>query len=697
MCGLVGFISEADGIGRSDSHDLVQRMASALSHRGPDDSGVWLDRDAGVALAHRRLAIVDLSPAGHQPMLSPSGRYVIVYNGEIYNFRSLKPDLLAVGVRFRGTSDTETLLAAIDAWGLPATLDRINGMFAFAVWDRRARILHLVRDRLGKKPLYFGWVGRDFLFASELKALHAHPDFVPDLDRDALALLLRYGYVPSPHSIYRGIFKLAPAGHLALPWNHQVIRDSALEKVRTYWSMREVARLGAAQPLKIRESEAIEHLEGLLTDAVEQRMIADVPLGAFLSGGIDSSTIVALMQTCSTRPVKTFTIGFHEAGYNEAEDAKQIAQHLGTDHHELYVTPRDAQEIIPQLPQIYDEPFADISQIPTFLVAQFTRRYVTVALSGDGGDEVFGGYNRHFIGPYLWQALSFCPRPIRRGCAGLMTSISPERWDRGIEFVNQWLPQWLRRPTPGYQLHRLALLLSIERPEQLYERLLSQWTNPDAIVIGGHESSSLHSNPGKRVEMDDFTHRMMYYDTIGYLPDDILVKVDRATMAVSLEARAPLLDHRVVEFAWRLPRAMKARRGQGKLILRKILGRHVPAGLVDRPKRGFAIPLDNWLRGPLRDWAAGMLDEERLRREGLVEPQQIRRLWEEHLTGKGNWVRPLWCVLMFQAWLEHWHTTPTQSSAAPFALAPRPNTAEPCLSDVGSAAGTALSTSEASL
>ena len=682
MCGLAGFVGSARHLERDVCLEIARRMGDALRHRGPDDAGLWCDDEAGVALAHRRLAIVDLSATGHQPMVSPSGRYVIVYNGEIYNFPVLRRELEGLGARFRGTSDTEVLLAAIDRWGIEAALERINGMFAFALWDRRTRFLHLVRDRLGKKPLYFAWAGRALLFASELKAFHAHPDFVPEIDRTAAELLLRYGYVPAPYAIYRGVFKLPAAGHLALPATGEAAPEAPLDRVRLYWSMREVAQRGLREPLDLSPAEAAERLEQLLTEAVAKRMIADVPLGAFLSGGIDSSTVVALMQKCSARPVKTFTIGFQESGYNEAENAKRVAQHLGTEHHEFHVTPRDAQEVIPKLPEIYDEPFADISQIPTFLVAQLTRRHVTVALSGDGGDETFAGYNRHFLGPHLWRTISLCPGLLRQGCAGVLTSISPEGWDAGFEHINRWLPQSWRRPTPGYHLHKLAALLVIERPEDLYERLISRWTDPGSMVIGGGEPRSLVSDSGQDFDLDDLAHRMLYYDTIGYLPDDVLVKVDRASMANSLEVRAPLLDHEIVEFAWRLPRAMKVRRGAGKWILRQILARHVPTRLIDRPKQGFAIPLDHWLRGPLRDWAEEMLDSNRLRLEGVFEPARIRQRWEEHLTGKGNWVVPLWCVLMFQAWLEHWHSKSGQSSAAPVAGVPRPNAAKPCLSDV---------------
>lgn len=663
MCGLVGIIGGAGEFRGTETHRVVRRMASTLSHRGPDDEGVWWDDDAGVVLGHRRLAIVDLSPAGHQPMLSSSGRFVIAYNGEIYNFPALRRELVGLGSRFRGNSDTEVLLDAIETWGVEVTLDRINGMFAFALWDRPARTLHLVRDRLGKKPLYFGRTGRSFLFGSELKAFHAHPDFIPELDRGAVALLLRYSYVPSPYSIYRGVFKLPPAGHLALSTEQCISCEPPLTHLRIYWSLREAIERGIKRPLELPDEEAVGRLEGLLTEAVEQRMLADVPLGAFLSGGIDSSTVVALMQKCSTSPIKTFTIGFHQSGYNEAEAAMQVAQHLGTKHQTFYVTPRDAQAVIPSLATIYDEPFADTSQIPTFLVAQLTRRHVTVALSGDGGDEIFAGYSRHFLGPHLWRAISFCPGLLRRGCAGLLTSISPERWDAGFEYMNRWLPPSRRRPMPGYHLHKLAALLVIEDPEHLYERLVSRWTDPSSTVTGSDEPRLLFRHPKQHPHLDDITHRMMYYDTISYLPDGILVKVDRASMASSLEVRAPLLDYRIAEFAWQLPREMKVRRGAGKWILRQILARYVPIEFVDRPKQGFVIPVDHWLRGPLRDWADAMLDERRLRTEGVFEPGPIRQKWEEHLTGKGNWIDPLWCILMFQTWLEKWRSCPSQRSA----------------------------------
>lgn len=669
MCGLAGFLDGVHRLDQADGLRIARGMGATLRHRGPDDCGVWWDGSAGLALAHQRLSIVDLSATGHQPMPSPSGRFMIVYNGEIYNYRDLQLELTNLGVVFRGSSDTEVLLAAIDCWGIEDTLDRIAGMYAFALWDRWDRTLHLVRDRLGKKPLYFGWAGRTFLFASELKAFHAHPDFVPELNRDAVAMYLRYACVPGPHSIYQGVFKLPPAGHLALPGDLKQAQVSLLDRVRIYWSLRDVAQRGVQQPLQLHERDAVDELERVLSEAVAQRMIADVPVGAFLSGGIDSSTVVALMQKCSSRPVSTFTIGFREAGYNEAECAKQVAQHLGTDHHELYLTPGDAQDVLPRLSEIYDEPFADISQIPTLLVSRFTRGHVKVALSGDGGDESFAGYNRHVIGPRLWGVVGYCPGAIRRSCAGLLTSISPDRWDHGFERVNPWLPGWARRPTPGEHLHKLADLLATDRSEDLFERLVSHWTDPSSLVIGAHETQ-VSGDYGLDLDLGGLTHCMMYHDSSRYLPDDILVKVDRASMAVSLEVRAPLLDPRVVALAWRLPRSMKIRGGRGKWILRELLARHVPLKLVDRPKQGFTVPVDRWLREPLRDWAEDMLGAERLRREGVFEPEPIRRAWEEHSAGKRNRGRQLWCVLMFQAWLEQWGSLRGSSSGALQSLAP---------------------------
>jgi asparagine synthase (glutamine-hydrolysing) len=660
MCGIAGLLEERAASSLDELAAAAARMADTLRHRGPDDAGVWVDAAAGIALGHRRLAIVDVSPDGHQPMASASGRFVIAYNGEIYNFPALRRELEAIGQRFRGRSDTEVLLAGIERWGLEDALARAVGMFAFALWDRRERRLHLVRDRLGKKPLYFGWVGDRFLFASELKAFHADPAFAPEVDRGALALLLRHNCVPAPYSIYRDVFKLPPAGRLALRLNgsNAPRRGAAelLELIEPYWSALAVAERGAAAPLaSAEEGEAVERLDGVLSEAVAERMIADVPLGALLSGGIDSSTVVALMQKQAARPVKTFSIGFHERGFDEAADAKRVARHLGTEHTELYVTPEEARAVIPHLPEFYDEPFADSSQIPTFLVAQLARRHVTVALSGDGGDEVFGGYRRHFQAHRLAR-LNRLPPALRGAAACLLTAPSPGGWDRFFAALGPVLPAGLRRALTGDKVHKFAGVLPADGLETAYRTLTSHWAEPGAVVRGGgKEPPTVLTDPAhRRPDLKDFAQVMMALDTVTYLSDDILTKIDRASMAVSLEARAPLLDHRVVEFAWRLPPGMRIRGATGKWILRRVLERYVPRELFERPKHGFGMPIGDWLRGPLRGWTEALLDERRLRDDGLFEPLPIRRLWAEHLSGRRNWAYHLWDVLMFQAWQERW-------------------------------------------
>jgi asparagine synthase (glutamine-hydrolysing) len=654
MCGLAGFLSPDRRLTETELSRIARRMSDTLHHRGPDSSGIWSDPEAGIALGHRRLSIIDLSPEGDQPMASASGRFVISYNGEIYNFPSLRRELEGIGFAFRGHSDTEVLLAAIDAWGLDAALPKLAGMFAFALWDRMARTLHLVRDRLGKKPLYYGRVGRDLVFASELKAFYEHPAFAPEIDRAAQVLLLRHGYVPAPYSIYRGVFKLPPAGWLSLPTQQEALQGSDLcDRVRFYWSAREVAERGLAEPAALSEQEAVDQVSQLIDQGVRERMMADVPLGALLSGGIDSSTVVAFMQQHASRPVKTFSIGFREMGYDEAADAGSVARHLGTDHTVLYVTPDQAQAVIPRLPEIYDEPFADRSQIPTFLVAQLARRHVTVALSGDGGDEVFGGYNRHFYGPWLWRRIGAWPRSIRARAAGLITAIPPAGWDAAAGYLYRFLPRSSHQPMPGYRVHKIAGLMAADGPQAIYRRLTSYWHDSASLVIDGYDHAG--ADLSRTVpEGADFAHTMMYLDEIGYLPDDILVKVDRASMAVSLEVRAPLLDHRLVEFAWRLPGPMKIRQRLGKWILRQVLERYVPRQLVDRPKQGFEVPIDAWLRGPLRDWAETMLDPKRLATESFFASGPIRAVWSEHLRGARNHGEALWAVLMFQAWHEHW-------------------------------------------
>jgi len=626
-------------------------MADTLRLRGPDDGGAWVDADAGIALGHQRLSIIDLSLEGHQPMHSFCGRYVIAFNGEIYNYQDIRHELeqesQGYAIPWRGHSDTEVALAAISRWGIEAAVRRFVGMFAFALWDRTERVLYLVRDRLGEKPLYYGRMGRSILFGSELKALRAHPDFKGEINRDALALYLRHNCIPAPYSIYRGIYKLPPGTMLAVS-----DRDAPFPDPVQYWSVREAAEHGLAEPFTGSTEEAIAALDGLLRDAVGLQMVADVPLGVFLSGGIDSSTVVALMQAQSDRPVKTFTIGFNETGYNEAEHAKAVARHLGTEHTEFYVTPEEAMAVIPRLPALYDEPFADSSQIPTFLVSEMARRSVTVSLSGDGGDELFAGYNRYFWGRSIWKRVGWMPQPLRVAAAVALTAVSPQSWDRVFAAAKSLLPAKLKQSTPGDKIHKLAEVLAVESPEAMYRGLASHWKDPASVVLGSSEPPTALTDRRLWSDLPDFTQRMMYLDTVTYLPDDILVKVDRASMGVSLEARIPFLDHRVVEFAWRLPLSMKVRDGQGKWLLRQVLYQYVPKELVGRPKTGFDVPIDAWLRGPLRDWAEDLLGERRLSEERFFDPVPIRDKWNEHLSGARNWQYYLWDVLMFQAWLD---------------------------------------------
>lgn len=650
MCGITGFLSFPSAWrGGAEARAACLAMMDGITHRGPDSDGQWVDEACGIALGHRRLAVVDLSPAGHQPMASACGRYLIAYNGEIYNHTDLRRDIEAAGSApaWRGHSDTETLLAAIVAWGLEKTLKRCIGMFAIALWDRQEHSLTLARDRLGEKPLYFGWQGRGdqmvFLFGSELKALRAHPSFSAPVNREALALYLRHNYIPAPHSIHQGIRKLMPGTWLTVSLKQ---RDT---EPRPYWSALDAAVSGVTHTrLSLSPQDAVRELEGLLKSAVAQQMMADVPLGAFLSGGIDSSTIVALMQAQSSRPVKTFTIGFHEAGYNEAEHAKAVAAHLGTEHTELYVTPQEAMAVIPRLPTIYDEPFADSSQIPTFLVSQLARQHVTVSLSGDAGDELFSGYNRYTATAGMWRKFSRLPLPVRRAAARSITAISPDAWSA----MARMLPCQRLGHRFGDKLHKGASVLGSLTVDALYHGLVSHWNDPAQLVIGGHEPPTLLTGLQPDLPRMDPVERMMALDMVTYLPDDILTKVDRASMAVSLESRVPMLDHRVVEFAWRLPQSLKLRNGVGKWVLRQVLYRYVPQRLIDRPKMGFGVPIDAWLRGPLRDWAEALMDESRLRREGYFDPAPIRQKWTEHLDGSRNWAYHLWDVLMFQAWLE---------------------------------------------
>jgi asparagine synthase (glutamine-hydrolysing) len=623
-------------------------MANAISHRGPDCVGFWTDHASGINLAHRRLAVVDLSPAGNQPMMSSSGRYVLSYNGEIYNHLRLREMLLNEGnapTAWRGHSDTETLLAAIEAWGLMVTLQRAVGMFAIALWDRLDRQLTLVRDRLGEKPLYYGWQGSGrhavFLFGSELSALRRHPAFEAQISRDALALFMRHSFIGGPHSIYSGISKLLP-GHLLT-----VSLRSNTPIISPWWSAADVATRGVANPFAGTPEEAVDALDTLLSDAVRQQMMADVPLGAFLSGGVDSSTVVALMQAQSTQPVRTFSIGFHQAGYNEAKYAKTIATHLGTDHTELYVTPAHMLAIIPKLPALYSEPFADSSQIPTYLVSEVARRHVTVSLSGDAGDELFCGYTRYRFAEGLWRKLSRLPPSLREFMAGLIKAVPLGAWDK----FGQIVP--LSRI--GEKLHKGAGVLGSKSVAELHLRLVSHWADPTSVVLKSTEPATVFSGAAPYLAGLGDVERMMVLDILSYLPDDILTKVDRAAMGVSLETRMPFLDHRIVEFAWRLPLGYKLLNGLTKWPVRQVLYKRVPKELIERPKMGFSVPIDTWLRGPLREWAEALLSNDRLRREGYFDPAPIRLKWTEHLSHKRDWQSQLWNVLMFQAWLEWQH------------------------------------------
>ena len=642
MCGVAGILDLSANAGGGVSPPALSAMCEVLRHRGPDDDGTWIDETAGIALGHRRLAIIDLSAAGAQPMVSSCGRFVISYNGEIYNAPELRSELEASGRRFSGHADTEAIVEGCAAWGVEATVERLNGMFAFAAWDRRERVLYLVRDRLGIKPIYWTRFGGLLLFGSELKALCAHPGWRPELNRDALAAYMRYGYVSAPMTIYQGVHKLRPGCILRA-------RAGQEPRIAPFWDLERIAMDGQRDRFPGNEEEAVKHLDELLNDAVSRRMGADVPLGAFLSGGIDSSTVVALMQANSTRPVRTFTIGFSERDYDEARHAASVARHLGTDHTELYVTPGHALDTITRLPEIYDEPFSDPSQVPTFLIAEMTREHVTVSLSGDGGDELFAGYNRHIQARILVPLLERMPRRLKALGAGAIRSLSHSAWNALFMAV----PERWRPPQAGDKMHKLATLLT-EDGQGFYQSLVSHWMEPERIVAGGREPGGPITDPRVNEIVPDFIERMQYLDTLTYLPDDILAKVDRASMAVSLEARVPLLDHRVVAFSWSLPPPMKVRKGIGKWLLRQVLYRYVPPELVDRPKMGFGVPIDVWLRGPLRDWAEELLDERRLKADGILNPAPIRAKWQEHLSGKYDWQYLLWNVLMFQAWKARW-------------------------------------------
>lgn len=658
MCGIAGILSDHYSSG-AQLEAPIGAMTSALYLRGPDAGATFVEPEAGVALGHRRLAILDLSERGAQPMRSACGRYVIVFNGEIYNHLDLRRELGARReVKWRGTSDTETLLECFVEFGIAETLKKSVGMFALGLWDQRDRRLTLARDRFGEKPLYYGFIGRGkekaFVFGSELKALRAHPAFANPIDSVAVNLFLQYCYVPAPRSIYEDVFKLEPGTTLTLNAEDVSTRRRRIER---YWDYQAVILAGLAAPL-LDEGEALERLETALSDAVALQLVADVPVGAFLSGGIDSSTIVALMQARSSRPTQTFTIGFDEAGFDESPHAREVARHLQTDHHEIRVTPEETRAIVPRLPETYDEPFADSSQIPTSIVCAVARRSVTVALSGDAGDELLGGYNRYVLGPSLWRRLAYAPAPLRAALGALIAQLPSAAWDVAM-----------RMPGLGGKLapfrdkaYKLAPVLgSMRSADDMYRALATEWREEDAPALGASGMATRFENPGLDPRIRAPAERMMAFDALTYLPDDILTKVDRAAMSVSLETRVPLLDHRVAELAWRLPLSMKIRDGVGKWALRQILYKHVPRELVERPKAGFAIPIGAWLRGPLRDWADELLSEQTLRAGGHLQVEAVRQLWLEHRSGQRDWTLRLWNLLMIQAWLE----AQGRSSASP--------------------------------
>ncbi len=648
MCGFAGVLTDR-GFTRDDLLGHARRMATTLRHRGPDDDGSWVDESAGIAFGFRRLSIIDLSSLGHQPMRSSTGRCTLVYNGEIYNYRELRADLEREGVGFRGASDTEVLLEALEAWGVERTLSRLNGMFALALWDSRDRTLTLARDRVGIKPLFLYWQSGLLLFGSELKALLAGPRFDRTVDRDALIAYFRYLHIPAPLSIFRGVTKLLP-GHF------MVVRDvNHAPNPQPFWSIEEVAHRGLHEPFRQGSEQAIEEAERLLQRAVTRRLVADVPLGAFLSGGIDSSLVVALMRAGATERVRTFAVAFEESAHDEAAHAGRVARHLGTEHTEFTLTAEDTRAVVPELGRVFDEPFASPSAIPNYLLCRMARGDVTVALSGTGGDEIFAGYNRYVYGAGLMRWCGRTPTPLRRLSGRLLSAVSADSWERAYRWSEPILPRALRHRLPGQKIRKLGAALPARSASELYRSLVSAWQRPEQIVRGGS------TTPGRwdacfdsEAFPGEWFDRLLLVDQMTYLPDDQLAKVDRVSMAVGLEVRVPILDHEVVEFAWRLPRSMKTRGGLGKWLLREVLYRHVPRGLVDRPKVGLSVPLEDWLRGPLRSWADDLLAPRGLARDDLLDPAPIRSAWQSLQEGRGPNPLALWSVIMFQQWRSHW-------------------------------------------
>jgi asparagine synthase (glutamine-hydrolysing) len=645
MCGITGFLGD-NRLRREEALVVLQGMTDAIRHRGPDADGFWQNPDGRVNFGHRRLSILDLSPTGEQPMVSPDGQQVLIFNGEIYNFPELRTELERAGQQFQGTSDTEVLLHALSCWGAKETLPRLNGMFAFALWDERSRRLTLARDRFGEKPLYYAWHNETFLFGSELKALMRHPGFRREIDPTSVERLVNFGYIGAPQTIFVNVQKLRGGTFLDVSPGQEPSSPQA------YWDPRTMLAARGRISSELGDEEIIDHLDGVLRQAVKQRMVADVPLGAFLSGGIDSSTVVALMQAQSTRPVKTFTIGFWESDYNEAKDAAKVARHLQTEHHELYLTSKECINTILNLAEIYDEPFGDSSQIPTTLVSQFTRRHVKVALSGDAGDEFFGGYNRYFWSERLWNRFQRVPRGLRVLGRDVIKSVDAQAWERMVGLGNHLVPRRFRVRGGGDKMQKLARILEAASPEEIYLELVSnpQWAESVCKNAGSLESP-FASWKDCTASLGNI-ERMMFLDQMTYMTDDILCKVDRASMSASLEARVPFLDNQLTEFAWSLPAAYKIRGGVGKWPLRQILKRYLPEELFDRPKMGFAIPVGDWLRGPLREWAEDALSEKRLNEAGFFNTEIVRARWTEHVTGVRNNQHALWGILIFQDWVK---------------------------------------------
>lgn len=649
MCGLVGFFSS---INYSESSVLLQRMSDAISHRGPDSAGSWVDAATGLHLAHRRLSIQDLSMSASQPMCSACGRYVIAFNGEIYNHLKVRNLLFQAGcsVAWRSHSDTETLVECFAFWGIEKTLKIIGGMFSIAIFDTQNKSLYLARDRMGEKPLYWGWQGETLLFCSEVKALKPHPAFKGNVDRDSLALLMRHNCIPAPYSIYSGISKLPPGSYIEIPLSDICKAKSSVPQC--YWSIDSLGCGDNLESFPTSDESVIDKTEIILKSVIDDHMISDVPVGAFLSGGIDSSLVAALMQLSSVEKVKTFTIGFDDKGYNEAIHAKAVAAHLGTDHCELYVSPADARNIIPSLPDVYCEPFADSSQIPTYLVSKLASRSVKVCLSGDGADELFGGYNRYLMAKNVWSFLARFPSPIRRTLSSFFKGVPPTCWDQFFSLLSPVIPEKYQLRMIGEKFHKLASVMGEESEASFYRNLTSHWKNPGSLVLQSSEPKTLVSDSSSWSEEAGFLNNMMLLDAQTYLPDDIFVKVDRASMSNSLETRTPFVDHRLIKYALNLPMNYKIRGNEGKWILRQVLYRHVPSSLVDRPKMGFGIPLGDWLRGPLREWAESLINEPRIVSEGFFNPSLVSEVWKQHLSGKQNNQHLLWNILMFQSWHE---------------------------------------------